>query len=225
MNYLEIVNKVLTKLREDNVTSVSYNDYSALIGEFVNDAKKEVENAWNWTTLTQEFTVNADGTNFTFALTGAVVDARLLYDECNRPLVFETTDGQEQQLIQITTDTLTRRYYTDPDGFLQSDQPTYFSLVPQGDTWTIKFEGTPSASRSYVVVMCNPQDDLEEDATELRLPWRPVYHLATLYALDERGEEIGEPGSKAWIRYEKSLGDAVALDARTNPHRANFSVP
>jgi hypothetical protein len=46
MTYLQLVNKVLTRLREDTVSTVSQNTYSALVGEFVNDAKRLVEDAW-----------------------------------------------------------------------------------------------------------------------------------------------------------------------------------
>ncbi len=45
--YLSMVNDVLTRLRESTVSSVTQNDYSSLIGSLVNDAKREVEDAWN----------------------------------------------------------------------------------------------------------------------------------------------------------------------------------
>ena len=49
--YLTLVNDVLSRLRESEVTSVSDNTYSSLIGRFVNEAKREVEDAWNWNRL------------------------------------------------------------------------------------------------------------------------------------------------------------------------------
>jgi len=42
MTYLDIVNKVLIRLREDEVSAVSQTAYSKLIGEFVNDALRQV---------------------------------------------------------------------------------------------------------------------------------------------------------------------------------------
>ena len=42
MTYLELVNDVLTRLRETNVSTVSETNYSALIGKFVNDAKRQI---------------------------------------------------------------------------------------------------------------------------------------------------------------------------------------
>ena len=47
MNYLSLVNSVLRRLRETEVSSVADNAYSKLIGDFVNDAKRQVEDAYN----------------------------------------------------------------------------------------------------------------------------------------------------------------------------------
>ena len=51
MTYLEAVNKVLRRLRENTVSSVDETIYSRLIGEFVNDANHMVEDAWDWSNL------------------------------------------------------------------------------------------------------------------------------------------------------------------------------
>ena len=45
MTYLQLVNSVLRRLREDEVDTVDQNSYSKLIGEYVNDAKRAVEDA------------------------------------------------------------------------------------------------------------------------------------------------------------------------------------
>ena len=51
MTYLDLVNDVLIRLRENEVTSVQDNAYSKLIGKFVNDAKRQCEDAYNWNAL------------------------------------------------------------------------------------------------------------------------------------------------------------------------------
>ena len=48
MTYLEAINKVLRRLREDEVAAPSTSAYSKLIGELVNDANRMVEDAWDW---------------------------------------------------------------------------------------------------------------------------------------------------------------------------------
>jgi len=57
MTYLEIVNSVLRRLREREVLSVSESSYSKLIGDFVNDARNEVETAWGWSALRTTLTL------------------------------------------------------------------------------------------------------------------------------------------------------------------------
>ena len=63
MTYLEIINQVLARLREDEVTSPTETTYSSLIGKYVNQAKREVEDAWEWVGLRntiQATTVSGD---------------------------------------------------------------------------------------------------------------------------------------------------------------------
>lgn len=43
MTYLQLINSVLRKLREDEVTTSAESDYSKLIGDFINDALSNVE--------------------------------------------------------------------------------------------------------------------------------------------------------------------------------------
>ena len=80
MTYLELVNDVLTRLRETNVSTVSETAYSALIGKFVNDAKRQIEDAYTWNCLSQTVTVTTTSGTHSYALTGVgqkfrVIDA------------------------------------------------------------------------------------------------------------------------------------------------------
>ena len=68
--YLQIVNNVLTRLRETEVTSVSDTPYSALIGVFVNDAKREVEDAYDWNALDTTITLATVAGQKAYSLTG-----------------------------------------------------------------------------------------------------------------------------------------------------------
>lgn len=62
MTYLDLVNNVLRRMREEEVSTVSESTYSKMVGDFVNDSKKLVETSWDWsalrTTLTIETTEN-----------------------------------------------------------------------------------------------------------------------------------------------------------------------
>ena len=58
MTYLELVNDVLVRLRETAVSTVSETSYSALIGKFVNDAKRQIEDAFAWNVLGRTITLS-----------------------------------------------------------------------------------------------------------------------------------------------------------------------
>jgi hypothetical protein len=51
MNYLNAINRVLRRLREDEVSSVTSTAYAKLVGDYVNDAVRLVEDSWDWSVL------------------------------------------------------------------------------------------------------------------------------------------------------------------------------
>ena len=51
--YLSLVNDVLVRMREPQVTTVSENNVSALVGKFVNDAKRQVADAYDFQVKTK----------------------------------------------------------------------------------------------------------------------------------------------------------------------------
>ena len=56
-NYLDLTNEVLVRLREPEASSVSDNAYVKLIARYINDSKRQVEDAYNWNALYETITV------------------------------------------------------------------------------------------------------------------------------------------------------------------------
>ena len=71
MTYLNLVNNVLRRLREDEVSSVQDTTYSKLVGDFVNDAKRMIEDSWDWSALRTTLTVTTSTGIFNYVLTGS----------------------------------------------------------------------------------------------------------------------------------------------------------
>jgi len=69
--YLDVVNTVLRRLREPVVSSVNDTDYSAMLGVFVNDAKREVEDAYDWNALSTTLTAVTTADVFNYVLVGS----------------------------------------------------------------------------------------------------------------------------------------------------------
>jgi len=71
MTYLELVNDVLIRLREPTVATVTATSYSTLIGKFVNDAKRQIEDAFSWNILGTTITITTSAGTYSYALTGS----------------------------------------------------------------------------------------------------------------------------------------------------------
>ena len=71
MTLLELVNDVLIRLREPVVTTYNETTYSTLVAKFVNDAKRQVEDAFGWNSLGQTITVTTVASTPSYSLTGA----------------------------------------------------------------------------------------------------------------------------------------------------------
>ena len=78
MTYLNIVNNVLRRMREEEVTSVQSSTYSKMVGDFVNDAKRTVEDAWDWSALRTTLTITTTADVFNYVLTGSQIELRPL---------------------------------------------------------------------------------------------------------------------------------------------------
>ena len=204
MTYLEIVNAVLRRLRETTVAAVAENDYSLLIGQFVNEAKKEIEAAWNWSHLRAAVNFNTVNGTDTYVLTGTNANTRVL-DSYN---VTKKTElcryGQNAYLnrANIATAMSTSPSSYDPAGIDSATGSLKVRLYP-----------TPNAVEAIRFYCVIPQADLDTDSDVLTIDSHPVIQLAYLLAINERGEDQGRLSEIQEKRYLTALGDAIAIDA------------
>lgn len=71
LTFLQIINRILRRLRESEVASHDTTDYSNLIGRTVNDVKAEIENAFYWNALRDTYDVSTSDDVSSYTLTGA----------------------------------------------------------------------------------------------------------------------------------------------------------
>ena len=209
--YLQAVNSVLRRLRETEVSTVSENNYSKLIGELVNDAKKQVEDSYDWNSLTTYFTVSTVADQYDYTVTG-------LGDRFN--VIDFLNDTQDYAMINITAERM-NRFTT--FGTPQKSSPLYytFSTVDSasGDTKVSLF---PLPDKVYTLILdaIVPQADLTSDGTIILAPPTPIILNAYARALLERGEDNGLNSSEAWALYKSSLSDNIAVQAA---HHTEFT--
>ena len=70
MTYLQLINNVLIRLRETQVSTNSETAYSTLIGLFVNDAKRQIEDAFSWNVLGQTVNISTTSGTYVYSMTG-----------------------------------------------------------------------------------------------------------------------------------------------------------
>ena len=202
MIFLDMVNNVLLRLREEQVTSIAQTPYSRLIGQFINDTKRSVEDAWSWEVSNVTLPVQTIAGVSVYSVTGSgrrhkdvmVTDTTNHYVLQNVPLDFIEMQNQVAEVSQGAPS-----YYA-WSGFDGTDSQVVFWPVPNNAA-TIMFD------------MKVPQLPLQLDGDIIRVPAEPVILGAYARAIAERGEDGGLASSEAYGLYTSALSDAIALES------------
>jgi len=207
MTYLELVNDVLVRLRESTVTTIGETTYSSLIGKFVNDAKRQIEDSYNWNVLGQTITVTTTAATSSYSLTGAGQKFRI-NDAINTTSVItldNTTVADMNRKLNFGTPSQSipsEFCFSGVDG--NGDTKVDLFPVPNG-VYTLKFDLTI------------PQANLSSDGTSVKVLDYLVAQSAYARALIERGEDGGTNSSEAYALFRGMLSDAIALESTRYP--------
>lgn len=214
MTYLQLVNNVLKRLRERTVNSVSESSYSELIGVLVNDAKSEIENAWNWSALRNTLTLTTSSGIFNYELNGtgnnfSVMD--VVSEDGNYFMEYRTQHDFNQFYLNQTPTNGIPRYYN--FNGVSADGDTLVDVYPKPDnTYTIYFN------------IIQRTADLTNNNDSLTVPSQPVLLLAYAKAVEERGEDAGMSSTSAYATAARVLNDAIAQDAQRHTEELEWVV-
>ena len=207
--FLQLVNDVLRELREPEVDTWNENEYSTMVGSFINSCKRDAENAWTWSDLRNSYAVTtADGT-ITYELEETDQRAQIL-DAWN------TTTQEELRLKSWRS--MNRVYFgaePDQEGYVTHYVPNGVASATgasQVDLWP-----TPNSVQDLIFNVYAPQLDLDADADVMLVPSRPVVEGALARARFERGEDGGVSFEGQALFMAKSLGDHIAIEAGRHP--------
>lgn len=212
MTYLQLINDVLIRLRETQVSTNAETSYSTLIGKFVNDAKRQIEDAYAWNVLAQLVTITTTPGTYVYSMTGA---------------------GQKFQVMDAINTTsnagLSNISYVEMNRFQNFTTP--ISGIPQAYV----FDGVDGSGNAQVVVyprpdntytlkfsLTVPQAMLSSDSTSVLVPDVLVVQNAYARALVERGEDGGLASSEAYQLYRSMLSDYIALESTRFPENQEF---
>lgn len=214
MTYLQLVNNVLRRLRESEVTTVNQTSYSTLIGDFINHVKEEMEDAADWNVLRNTIQITTVSDSFNYVLTGADSRAKILD-------VFH--DTKDYWMYEKNGKYMTANLNTAP---VTTDSPLYYNIngVDTSGDLQVDLFPIPNAAEVINFNMVIPEDTLADDADTTALPSRALILGAWAMAISERGEDGGVSFDEAAQRYSRALSDAIALDASTHSYEFILEV-
>jgi len=212
MTYLNIMNNVLRRLREEEVNSVTDSTYSKMAGDFINDAKTIVEQAADWSALRDTVVISTVADDNLYSLTGCGDDVKVMTainDTQNCFMGYQTKDWFNDNIYVSDEVSGAPKYYT--FNGLDSNGDTQILVNPKPDgVYSLRFD------------VVKRQTELTLDGTELLVPEKPVIHLAVALLARERGETGGTSTAEYFAIADKYLSDAIAIDAAKHPEEMIF---
>lgn len=202
---LQLVNAVLTRLRESTVATTSSTTYSSLILEFVDTVKDEVEAAHYWRDLRNTYTITATPGTTLYTFTSAGQHARIL-DMWNSTTKAQVSRGAFTSFNQkfFGVDSVATGNVTE---FLPAGLDSSYDL--QVDVWP-----SPSTTNTLKANLYIPARALTAvaDATVVLAPNQVIIEGALAMAIEERGDDNGTAADKQFARYQNMLASYVAAD-------------
>jgi hypothetical protein len=211
MTYLDIVNKVLRRLREAEVTTVqgvgNTNAYPRLIGDYVNEAKSQIETSYDWSALRDTLTLTTVADTFNYVLVGAENSFKTLdvfNDTSKFEMRYQTSHWFNQHFLPTDPAKGAPSYYNYNGVDANGDTQVDIYPIPDG-VYTVRFNVT------------NRNPELSADTDKVVIPVRPVILLAVAMAIEERGEDGGQQSINAYQMAQSAMADEIAMDAARHP--------
>lgn len=210
MTYLQLINRVLRKLREGQSSSIS-GEKALFYGQLVNEVKTDLENAGPWFALRTPLTGSLTPGSPDLDLTASTDEySYLLYQETNAPQAFITTADRQRRLSVISWSAMDALHTLQPDA--DEDQPACVAFRNNGTGLVAKFFPTPDSAYTYRLECVVNQAELTDPDTVITIPAAPVWREAVVRAMEERGEEFSGSLEAERARAKEALFQAILAD-------------
>jgi hypothetical protein len=233
MTYRELINSVLRRLREDTIDSDwsgdlydsnTVTDYQKLIGELVNDAKKNVESYHDWQALRETFNIKTKAGNMQYTLGDATRGAGVSFKVLD---VINQSNGTV--LTQVSNAWLNDKVFPLTD--IQEGEPLYYALngISQASTgrepdFNVDLYPVPNSVQTISFNIVGAQKELTEASQVLRTPSQPTILGAWARAAAERGEDGGTISSAISAEAREVLVMAIQLDSSNMEYERDWVV-
>lgn len=195
------------------MTQTTENEHSKLVAQLVNEARREVEDAWLWLELRTTIQINTVATFSQYTL-GEVGNSRFkILDVIN--------DSDDYYLENMNSAELTRKFLF---GEVATGKPKYFGFNgfdaeqnPIVDLYPI-----PDAVYGLNFNIWLPQNDLDDDSDVIKVPGHLVVLGAYMKALAERGEDASNGYIVARAAYQDALASNISQQAAMLPGETDW---
>lgn len=211
MTFLECVNRVLRRLRENEVSTINETPYSKLISDLVNVVKVEIEDSWDWSVLRTTLTIPTTPTLFNYVLTGTGIRSRVLnaLNVTQRfPMYEQSTRWFDMQFLLTTP---------------QQGAPMFFNfngVTANGDS-QIDVYPVPDKVYTLNLNVVLPQAELIADADVIQIPGILLVEGTLARAISERGDDGGYAEQEQ--RFRNLGSDLIAIESSHRPDEVTWS--
>ena len=229
---LDVVNKIMIRLRDQVVTSISSTKntspattsgsptYTDTVIQLINDAKREVEDTYNWLALQKTITISTADTVKSYAIenTSTAVysnpRSRVLdvYNTTRNVRLVPRTYNYLRQMIQMASPPSQEPTMYAIQGLQTPTYSSSDSTPTTNQSLQVYLYPIPDAAYSLDIECVVPQEDLTLATDYFTAPWYPIHLRALSLCIRERGEDEGEVSSDIERAYQKALGDAIAYE-------------
>lgn len=206
MTYLQIVNNILIRLREETVDTLDglTDPVAELVTEFVKDAYLLVSEAHNWQVLRDEWEFNTSSGVAEYTLTSSA-----------KPAILDTLLSNEgTELHELPLATVRQRNLRNTS----SRRPTSYAVSGKTSDGGVKVTlyPIPDSLYTYKAYGWRSVPTLSSDSDVVLMAERAVMFYALGYAMRERGEVGGQTAAEVLSLANRHLSDAIARDASLN---------
>ena len=205
MNFLDITNDVLVRLREPKTSTVrtQKNVIENMVKALINDAYKYVWAAHQWTATQKSWEIITQPKQDTYDLDSTEHGAR----------ISGVLNSNGWWLDQVSQELLVRRRMMNQN----KGEANAYAVVatPNSAAVSVQFLPAPPDDKTltYKVVGHTGVKPLEYDDDVVVLPYNSVMYYAYALAARERGEVGGQAVQEIFNMANQYLSDAIALDA------------
>jgi hypothetical protein len=227
VNYLDMCNEVLVRMREEEITSVQDADndpQQKLVTKFVNDAKALVERSHTWNASRKLWVIDLAHEVYRYSLKGAAEQSSIYlvrYDS-GAPLREANSQWLARQGRQqgnphwyapshVDKHTIELHIHPRPDNTFGGTGDIFEYTVGQYGVGSFA-----APDKQLFVYGYGQQETLKSDSDEIIVPTDAVMHYALAYAQRERGEAGGQNSQEVFAMAKQYLSDAISWDVNNS---------